>query len=65
MHLMQTRRERLTIKQQRKLQEYLGLQPVIAAMYNFAQNLNNLLRLKAQNPRNSEQHVADLLENTG
>ena len=62
MRLLQTRRDRLTPKQKSKLQGYLRSQPVIAGMYDFCQDLNELLRVKGINKSACRKLVAELLE---
>lgn len=62
MRLLQIRRGRLTPKQKLKFQEYLHSQPVIAGMYDFCQDLNELLRVKGTNQSACRKHVVELLE---
>ena len=62
MRLMQKKRERLTEKQQNKLERYFEGQPAIAAIYSFCHDLNDLLRVKSQTRRSCRKYVKQLLD---
>lgn len=62
MRLMLKRRDSLNAVQRERLRCYFEGSPGMEVIYNFMHDLNELLRVKAQNPTGCRKYVAELLE---
>ena len=61
MRLMLKRPDQLSLEQRERLQGYLSCNPIMETMYNFMDDLNDLLRNKAKNKQGCRVYVNEPL----
>ncbi|WP_432735247.1 ISL3 family transposase [Maridesulfovibrio sp. FT414] len=62
MRAMLCRQDRLTDKRKDLLSKYFEVQPAIESIYHFCHELNDLLRIRAQNGSSCKKYIFELLD---